>query len=94
MNEEKKVVKRGPTNKQEKHYLNLSRKDERSNSVDVLDQPLLPNNWTSFSNKPKPIFLNDQQAITEVAHTVKEHHGGEAEHKFTTCANGVELDLQ
>ena len=89
-NEEKKVVKRGPTNKQEKHYLNLSRKDEKSNSVDVLDQPLLPNNWTSISDlkestffKPKPIFLNDQQAITEVAHTVKEHHGGEAEHKFT-----------
>ena len=63
-NEEKKVVKRGPTNKQEKHYLNLSRKDEKSNSVDVLDQPLLPNNWTSISDlkkstffKPKPIFL-------------------------------------
>ena len=102
-NEEVKVVKRGPTNKQKRHYLNLRRKDEKSsNSVNVLDQPPLPKNWTSISeskNKtiffnPKPIFLNNQRAITEVTHTVKEHHGGEPEHKFTIRANGVELDLQ
>ena len=47
-NEEVKVVKRGPTNKQKRHYLNLSRKVAKSNSVNVLDQPLLPKNWTSF----------------------------------------------
>ena len=99
-NEEVKVVKRGPTNKQKRHYLNLRRKDEKSsNSVNVLDQPPLPKNWTSISeskNKtiffnPKPIFLNNQRAITEVTHTVKEDHGGELEHKFNIRANAVEL---
>ena len=101
-NEEKKVVKTGPTNKQEKHYLNLSRKDEKSNSVDVLDQPLLPNNWTSISDLKKAPFSNLNLSFSMINRQLLKLRillkntmdRGEAEHKFTICANGVKLDLQ
>ena len=101
-NEEVNFVKRDPTNKQKRRCLNLSRKFEKSKSVNDLDRPLLPKNWTSVSEtkkqtifyKPKPFFLKYQRAITEVTRTVKENNGGEVEHKFTIRANGVELDLQ